>query len=72
MAETKFIVRLTCCGRDDGKHGPCSWAEADAFRESYLSGPGVKDPEHPGRGGHERSAIIEAAALADLSWVSTG
>jgi hypothetical protein len=47
-----FYVRLTCCGRAAGFYGPCSWAAADAFREVFLSGPGV------GGGGHERSAIV--------------
>ena len=61
----QFAVRLTCCGRDVIRHGPVTWKEADAFREGYLSGPGVRDPEHPERGGHERSAIIEP-------WATTG
>lgn len=51
-----YLVRLTCCGRDDGTHGPVSYEEAEAFREAYLSGVGVGEP-----GGHQRSAIIEAA-----------
>ncbi len=49
--EHVFIVKLTCCGRDDGTYGPVSWSEADAFRESYLNAEG-----------HDRSAIIEAAS----------
>ena len=58
----KFGVRLTCCGRYDGIgiYGPVDYKSADAFREAYLSGPGVLDPEHPERGGHMRSAIIVA------------
>lgn len=60
----QFSVRLTCCGRDDGLYGPVTWEAADAFRESYLSGPGVRDPDHPERGGHERSAIIESWSSA--------
>ena len=55
----QFTVRLTCCGRDDGRHGPVDWHDADTFRKAYLSGPGVLDPKYPERGGHERSAIIE-------------
>jgi hypothetical protein len=47
-----FVVMLSCCGRDDGQYGPVPWADADAFRESYLSGIGV------GSDGHKRSAII--------------
>jgi hypothetical protein len=47
-----FAVQLTCCGRDDGLPTFEMWADADSFRESYLSGAGVDD------GGHARSAII--------------
>lgn len=46
----KFIVMLTCCGRENGTYGPVSWDEADAFRESYLNAPG-----------HDRSAILVEA-----------
>ena len=66
MKETnRFAVRLTCCGVDDGRHGPIDWAAADTFRDAYLTGPGVFDPEHPERGGHARSAVIEL-------WVTIG
>lgn len=50
-----FIVRLICCGRDDGVFGPVPWEQADEFRESYCSGLGV------GPGGHDRAGIIESA-----------
>lgn len=63
----RFSVRLTCCGRDDGRYLAETWQEADKFREAYLSGPGVFDPKYPERGGHNRSAIIEA-----WPWVTTG
>lgn len=57
-AEGGFIVKTTCCGRDDDVHRFDTWLEADRFREGYLSGPGVH-PDSPG--GHVRSAIITAA-----------
>lgn len=50
----KWRVLLTCCGRENGHEDFATWADADALRESYLSGPGVA-PE----GGHVRSAIIQ-------------
>lgn len=49
-----FVAELICCGRDDGYYGPVPWAEADAFREAYCSGPGT------GRGGHDRIGILVA------------
>jgi hypothetical protein len=55
-----WIVKLTCCGRDDGTWAMPTWAEADKFREDYLSGPGVGDWRKPWAGGHIRSAIIVA------------
>ena len=63
----RFIVRLICCGRNDGRYLAEDWQAADKFREGYISGPGVYDPEHPERGGHQRSAIIEA-----WPWATTG
>lgn len=55
-----FTVRMTCCGRDDGSATFDTWDEADAFREGYLSGPGVGPPTETRYGvtGHSRSAII--------------
>jgi hypothetical protein len=32
-----FVVKLTCCGRDDGEFRAATWEEADAFRTSYLA-----------------------------------
>ena len=55
-ADALFVVRLTCCERDDGSWGPNTWKRCDEFRDSYLNGEGVSSP-----GGHRRSAIIEAA-----------
>lgn len=49
-----WIVRLSCCGREDGSFTASSWAEADAFREHYLNAEG-----------HKRSAIIESLSRAD-------
>jgi len=44
-----WIIRLTCCGRDDGTWAAPTWEKADEFRESYLDAHG-----------HDRSAIIVA------------
>lgn len=58
-----WVVKLTCCGRDNGEFRALTWQEADEFREAYLSGPGVAGP---GRSplalmeGHDRSAVIVA------------
>lgn len=50
----KWIVRLICCGREDGLYGPVySWQEADNFREAYCTGVGT------GENGHLRVGIIE-------------
>lgn len=54
VADALFLVRLTCCERDDGTWGPDTWTRCDEFRESYLSGPSVNGPD-----GHRRSAVIE-------------
>lgn len=47
-----WTLRLICCGRDDGTECFDTWNEADAFRESYTTGPGV------GPDGHDRAAIL--------------
>jgi hypothetical protein len=49
----EYVVKLICCGRDDGEFRARTWDEADAFREAYVSGVGV------GKDGHQRAAIIE-------------
>lgn len=54
----EWLVRLICCGRDDGSQVVRTWDEANAFREAYTSGVGVKGPDWPWAGGHERSAIV--------------
>jgi len=55
-----WIVRTTCCEREDTPYVAASWAEADAFRESYTSGPGVDPHGYSGDGqhGHQRSGVI--------------
>ena len=52
-----WLVQLTCCDRADGVFAADSWEEAQAFRESYTSGPGIKGG-HIGDTGHDRSAVI--------------
>lgn len=59
---SKYIVKLICCGRDDGTYEADTWEEADKFRESYTSGEavakhGYSDSEH---NGHKRVGIITA------------
>lgn len=49
----RWRLRLICCGRDDGTETFDAWEDADAFRESYTTGPGV------GLDDHDRAAIIE-------------
>lgn len=44
-----WLVRLVCCGREDGTERFETWEAANAFRESYT---------HPDTG-HDRAAIIE-------------
>lgn len=56
----KWIVKLICCGRDDGIYQADTWEEADSFRESYTSGPYVNVP-----GGHERAGIVEKSMLTE-------
>jgi hypothetical protein len=62
VRQGRFVLALTCCGRDDGEASFDTWGDADEFREHYLSGPGVGPPTETrfGRGGHSRSAIIVA------------
>ena len=66
-ANELWIVRLTCCGRDDGTYTRATtYEEAASFRESYTSGAGVHPngysaPEHAS--GHRRSAVIERVSL---------
>lgn len=54
-------VDLSCCGRDGGTYFFPTWEEADAFRNSYTSGPGV-NPQgysaHDSADGHRRAGII--------------
>jgi hypothetical protein len=71
-----WTLRLICCGRDAGTESFATWDEADAFRESYCTGPGVLDPGHPQRGGHDRAAVLIGASHrpggTDLSAVQEG
>ena len=43
----QWVLRLICCGHDDGRWRCATWEEADAIRNSYVS---VK--------GHDRNAIL--------------
>lgn len=49
---TQWTLLFICCGRDDGSKTFDSWEAADAFRDSYTSGPSV------GENGHDRAAIL--------------
>ena len=43
-----WVLRLVCCGYDDGIERYATWDEADMFRQTYVTGPG----------GHDRAAIL--------------
>ena len=47
-----WVVDLICCGRYEGSEEFTTWEAADAFRESYCTGPGV------GPNGHDRAGIL--------------
>lgn len=49
-------LQLICCGRDDGSEKFDTWETADAFRNSYTSGPGIAGD------GHDRAAVLKVAA----------
>ena len=57
---TPWRVTMTCCGREAGTQEFDTWEAADAFRETYTSGPGVDPHGYSGTGhaGHQRSAVI--------------
>lgn len=61
---SKWNVQMICCGRDAGVESFTTWEDADAFRENYISGPGVKSPGGSDYG-HERSAIVTEAPLEE-------
>lgn len=52
-----WVLRLICCGRDDGIEGYPTWEEAQAFRESYVGGSS----------GHDRQAILSVVRAKDAS-----
>lgn len=53
-----WTVRMICCGRDYGSQSFATWNEAEAFREAYISGPGVNDTKVEHASGHIRSGVI--------------
>ena len=58
-------LRLICCEREDRIEVFDSWEKADAFRESYCTGPAVAPPSEPWRGGHRRAAILSMMGAPD-------
>lgn len=55
----RWRVILACCGRDAGVYDADTWEAADAFRESYTSGPGVNEHGYSSHGsGRQRSGVI--------------
>lgn len=54
----EWRVDFICCGRDDGHEWYESWAEADAARNAYTTGPAVYQSGTPIHQGHERAAIV--------------
>lgn len=65
----RWKARAICCGFEESEHTFATWEEADAFRESYTSGPAVH-PNGFSAGGHEpghkRAVII--SLLDTLGW----
>lgn len=63
-----WYLRLLCCGREDRVESFMSWEEADAFRQSYISGPGVTvDTFANGHlGGHDRAAVLDVVEVSDV------
>ena len=60
----RWIVRLICCGRDDGEERFATWEEADRFRESYTDKVGVAPHGYSAdesESGHRRAGIIRRA-----------
>lgn len=57
----KWKALAICCGYREGEYEFATWAEADAFRESYISGPAVH-PNGYSAGkydpGHKRAVVI--------------
>lgn len=49
-----WLIKLICCGRDDGVWWMPTWDEADKFREDYCRAEG-----------HDRAAIL-VGAVDDL------
>lgn len=68
---TEWLLRLICCGRDDGVERFGTWSEADRFRESYCSGPGVLQADRPQYGGHDRAAILYGPFTSDSDKVAS-
>lgn len=67
MTRRLWYLRLVCCGRDDGLQIFDSYRDADDFRESYTSGPGVDPAGYSGTPsvGHQRAAILRSVATAE-------
>lgn len=75
MKTGQWRVKLICCGRDDGVYVAETWEEAEAFRDAYTGGEGVRtiDPHgYSGTGwdGHQRAGIIQR--IADSSDANRG
>lgn len=59
VAAPMWRINFSCCGRDDGFLLARTWEEAERFRDSYTSGPGVEEHGYSGPGpGHQRSGVI--------------
>lgn len=76
-ATEAWRVDLTCCGRDAGSVSAETWEKAEAFRESYTTGPGVAPHGYsscPTESGHHRSGVIRRVLIlpAASSEVSDG
>jgi len=56
-----WLLKLICCGRDDGEEQFATWEEADRFREASTSGEGIAEHGYSAQAdepGHRRAAIL--------------
>jgi protein gp37 len=68
----RWRVALSCCGDDDGEYVASSWDEADRFRESYTSGPGVNDHGYSGTTSYEHRRAGVLSSTLGIDWVVCG
>ena len=59
----RWKAKAICCNFDEQTYYFDTWAEADAFREQFTSGPHVdlRGFSGDGHNGHRRAVIVEEA-----------